>query len=293
MKKIIFFFSFFLFTFGFSQQTESLRLKKFEVAVLNDSIQETSALNFFNGKLFTLNDSGNTAELFEIDSASGKILNVLKTGLKNKDWEALTNDGKYFYIGDFGNNAGTRKDLNIYKIPFKHDSLKTDSIRKISFYYPEQKEFTPKNINNNFDAESMIFLDGKVHVFTKEWISKGVSHYVIDPEISENQSAIKTEFFQTDFVVTDASYFENRLYLVGYTKMTQVYLMIFDQSENGTFFQSKSQKFHLGSALSIGQIEGIAVNSSGIYISGEAFRSPLGTQKQRLYFIPKKEMPEL
>lgn len=292
MKKITALLLITMFTSVFAQKTEKFPVKKYEVAQLSDTIQENSGLNFFGKQLFTFNDSGNTSELFEINPASGKILNVLKTNLRNKDWEALTNDGKNFYIGDFGNNAGTRKDLKIYKIPFKNDSLKLDSIKTLAFYYPEQKEFVPKNINNDFDAEAMIFLNGKIHVFTKEWASKGVSHYVVDPEIQENQQAEKTEFFQTDFVVTDASYFQGKLYLVGYTKMTQVYLMIFDESESGKFFQSGYRKFHLGSSLSIGQIEGIAVDGNGIYISGEAFASPLGKSKQKLYFVPANILHE-
>ncbi len=276
-----------------AQNTETLRLKKYEVAQLSDTIKETSALNFFQGKLYTLNDSGNTSELFEIDSVSGKIVNVLKTGLINKDWEALTSDENHFYIGDFGNNSGSRKDLKIYQVPFKNDSLQKDSIRTISFFYPEQKDFSPKNINNNFDAEAMIFLNGKVHIFTKEWVSKGVSHYVVDINSIEPQPTQKTEYFQTDFVVTDAAYFQGKLYFVGYTKGAAVYMMIFQESKPGVFFEKPPKKFHMGSAFSIGQIEGIAINENGIYISGEEFSSPLGKSRQRLYFIPDHKKTEV
>jgi hypothetical protein len=44
-------------------------------------------------------------------------LKTLKVNAKNTDWEALTNDGNNFYIGDFGNNDGSRRDLTIYKVP--------------------------------------------------------------------------------------------------------------------------------------------------------------------------------
>ncbi len=94
--------------------------------------------------MYTFNDSGNLPELYQIDSNSGKILKVLKTTAENKDWEALANDGENFYIGDFGNNSGTRKDLKIYKIPFQDDQLQNDLMKTISFYYPEQNDFAPK-----------------------------------------------------------------------------------------------------------------------------------------------------
>lgn len=275
---------------NFAQQSEIFKLKKYRIAVLNDSIQETSGLNFFDGKLYTFNDSGNPAELYEIDKKSGEILKVLKTNAENKDWEALTNDGKNFYIGDFGNNAGTRQHLKIYKIPFQNNQLQNDSMKIISFYYPEQKDFTSKSINTDFDLESMIYLNGKIHIFTKEWASKSTTHYILDPESFENQAAKKVESYKTNFVVTDASYFDKKLYVVGYTKKTEVFLNIFNESEPGIFFKEKPRHLYLGSALTIGQIEGIAVDETGVYISGEKFYSPIKKTKPFFYFIPKEKL---
>lgn len=290
MKKLWFFFFAFFSVFAFSQEQKILKIKNFEIATLPNSIDESSGLDFFNEKLFTFNDSGNTSELFEIDKNSGEILQILKTNLINKDWEALANDDKNFYIGDFGNNLGNRKDLKIYKIPFENNGLRIDSVKTISFYYPEQKDFKAKNINNNFDAEAMIFLNGKIHLFTKEWVAKSVTHYEIDPENSENQPAQKIETFKTGFVVTDAALFDKKLYFVGYTKSGEVYLQIFNETESGVFFSGKSAKYFLGNALFIGQIEGIAVDENGIYISGEAFHSPFGVKKQSFYFIPNGKL---
>ena len=289
MKKLLFFFLLFFFQFGFSQQADFLKIHRYKVSVLSDSLKETSGLNFFKDKLYAFNDGGNTSEIFEIDKSSGKILKVFPTKLQNKDWEAITSDSANIYIGDFGNNLGTRKDLKIYKIPL-NDAPKKDSIQTIPFFYPEQKEFSPKNINNDFDAEAMIFLNGKIHLFTKEWVSRATSHYIINPEINENQPAQKVENFPTGFMVTDASYFQGKLYLVGYTKKTEVFLSIFNETESGIFFQEKPKKYFLGSTLSIGQIEGIAVNENGIFISGEEFRSPFGKVPQSFYFIPTKAL---
>ncbi|SEH30129.1 hypothetical protein [Chryseobacterium culicis] len=300
MKKILLIVILFAGQSAFAQQTDFLKIKKYRVGYLEDTIQETSGLNILNGKLYTFNDSGNPAELFEIDKKNGKIIRKLKTNLINTDWEALASDGENFYIGDFGNNEGTRKDLMIYKVPYQRlDESTTIKIpgsersfdgTKILFYYPEQTEFTSKNIKNDFDAEAMIYLNGKLHIFTKEWASKSTSHYIVDPEISELQKAEKTETYKTGFVVTDASYFDKKLYLVGYTKKTEVFLDVFTETEPGIFFKEKPKHYYLGSALSLSQIEGISVDESGIYISGEKFRSPLGTTKPSFYFIPKDQL---
>lgn len=286
MKKLFLILTLTTFTFSFSQQAELFKIRKYRIGNLDDKVKETSGLSLMNGKLYTFNDSGNSPELFELDKSTGQIIGTIQINGKNKDWEALTNDGKNFYIGDFGNNGGTRKDLEIYKVPFEDNSSKNDSVKLISFEYPEQQEFIPKYSETDFDAEAMIYLNGKIHLFTKEWGSKSTTHYLIDPEISEKQNAQKIENYKTGFMVTDASYFNKKLYLIGYTKKTEVFLDIFDEAEPGIFFKQNPKHYYLGSALSIGQIEGIAVDETGIYISGEKFHSPIGGGKQSLYFIP-------
>jgi len=286
MKKLFLISAITISAFSFSQQAELFKIRKYRIGNLEDKVKETSGLSLMNGKLYTFNDSGNSPELFELDKSTGQIIGTIQINAKNKDWEALTNDGKNFYIGHFGNNSGTRKDLEIYKVPFENNILNNDSVKLISFEYPEQQEFIPKYSETDFDAEAMIYLNGKIHLFTKEWGSKSTTHYLIDPEISEKQNAQKIENYKTGFIVTDASYFNKKLYLIGYTKKTEVFLDIFDEAEPGIFFKQNPKHYYLGSALSIGQIEGIAVDKTGIYISGEKFHSPIGGGKQSLYFIP-------
>lgn len=292
MNKRLLFLIILSFSFQISaQKTQKLRLKKYKIAVLSDSLQESSGLTNFNGRLFSFNDSGNTSEIFEIKAGSSHIEKTFQTNLKNIDWEAISNDGENFYIGEFGNNLGSRRDLKVYQIPFRNDSLIVDSIKSIPFYYPEQNDFTPKNTNNNFDAEAMIFLDGNIHLFTKEWITNTVSHYVIDKNPTDNQPAQKLESYDTGFVVTDASFFENKLYVVGYTKKASVYMMIFEKDENrNLFFNKPLKKFSLGKAFKIGQIEGITVTEKGIYISGERFGFKIIKVPQSLYFIPFEDL---
>ena len=271
------------------QRFDWLKLNRFRVSSLSDSLKENSGLEFFNGRLFTLNDSGNDPDIFEIDETSGKIKKVFPTNIKNVDWEALAADSTSLYIADFGNNEGSRKDLAIYKIPFA-DSLALNSVQKIPFFYPEQQDFFSKPLNNNFDAEAMFFFSGKLHIFTKEWQSKATTHYLVDPEKIENQAAQKSETFNIGFTVTDAAYFAGKLYLVGYTKKTEVFLSIFSETEPGVFFSKKPQTYYLGSALKIGQIEGLAVDEKGIFLAGEELIFSIIKAKQYLYFVPHEKI---
>ena len=282
MNRLLLFFALLLFADGFAQQADFLKIGRYRVAYLSDSLKENSGLSFRNGKLYTINDGGNSSEIFEIDKSSGKILKTIKTGLQNHDWEAIASDSLHLYTGDFGNNVGTRTDLRIYKIPFENSG----ETKIISFFYPEQKDFSRKVLKTDFDAEALLILNGKIHVFTKEWSSRSTTHYVLNPDLTENQAAEKTESFKTGFFVTDAAYLQGKLYLIGYTKNTEVFLSVFDETEPGVFFKEQPRKYYLGSSLVIGQIEGIEVDENGVYISGEEFRTPLGTAKQAFYFIP-------
>ncbi|AZA84465.1 hypothetical protein C1637_06390 [Chryseobacterium lactis] len=292
MKKFLLVAAFVIGQSAFSQQPDFLKIKKYRIGYLDDKIQETSGLNMLNGKLYTFNDSGNAPELFEISKTSGEIVKTFKVNGKNTDWEALTNDGTHFYIGDFGNNDGSRRHLKIFKVPFKNDSLQNDQVKEILFHYPEQTDYISTYFNTDFDAEAMVYTNGKIHLFTKEWASKATHHYVIDPEKYEKQNAAMTETYKTNFMVTDAAYFEKKLYLVGYTKKTEVFLDIFTETEPGVFFNERPKHYYLGSSLSIGQIEGIAVDETGIFISGEKFKSRLGSTKPAFYFIPKDKLKD-
>lgn len=292
MKKIFLAFIITISTPLPAQQSAIFKIRKYRISYLDERIKETSGLSLMNGKLYTFNDSGNLPELFELDKTTGTIVNTIKINGENKDWEALTNDGQNFYIGDFGNNSGTRKDLEIYKVPFNNNLSEHASMSFISFEYPEQKDFVSRNTFTDFDAEAMIYLNGKIHLFTKEWSSKSTTHYIIDPNHPDKQQAQKIESFKTNFVVTDASYFNKKLYLIGYTKKTEVFLNIFNESAPGIFFDEAPKRYYLGSTLSIGQIEGIAVDDSGMYISGEKFHSPIGGSKQSLYFIPNNKLKD-
>ena len=106
---------------------------------LPDEIQESSGLLLAEGRFITHNDSGDQPVLYVLDTANLEIVRrVAVKGVRNTDWEALAEDDKYFYIGDFGNNEGNRRDLRILKIS-KTDFSKSDTVipELISFAYAD------------------------------------------------------------------------------------------------------------------------------------------------------------
>ncbi len=68
------------------------------------------------------NDSGDTNRIFAVDAKTGQTLGTYTLqGATAKDWEdievATGADGKsYIYVGDIGDNAGSRSNVTIYRV---------------------------------------------------------------------------------------------------------------------------------------------------------------------------------
>jgi len=140
-------------------------------STLDKKVAETSGLICVSGKFYTHGDSGDDAVLYEIDTLNGNVIRVLPImGAHNIDWEEITSDDSFVYIGDFGNNSGMRKDLRIYK--FRTDFLKLDTVfgvDTILFQYQNQTGFSNKTYQTNFDAEAMFATDSCLFIFSKNW----------------------------------------------------------------------------------------------------------------------------
>lgn len=105
-----------LFLFLLACQTGELKL----IASFPIALNEASAAEVIpdTDVLWTLEDKGNDSDIHAFDARSGKRIKSLKVNATNEDWEDLTSDLEgHLYIGDFGNNHGKRKEIQIYKLP--------------------------------------------------------------------------------------------------------------------------------------------------------------------------------
>ena len=136
---------------------------------LASELNEISGIDFLNDStIVAINDGGNEPVLYLLD-LKGKIQRVVKVeNATNRDWEDITVDDKYIYIGDIGNNVNNRKDLVIYKVTIE-DALQKDSVQpeKITFNYKEQTEFPPSKNGRFFDAEALAVDNDTLYIFTK------------------------------------------------------------------------------------------------------------------------------
>lgn len=178
------------------------------LADLPAQVRESSGLISWNGSLWTINGSGNSPTLFELDSNSGNMVHCyhLKE-IDNIDWQAIIQNDSFIFIGDFGNNLGNRQDLRIIKIA-KSELLSAgqDSVSHtlIRFHYPEQQSFVPNNRNTPWDAEAFFWHNNALHIFTKDWVSEMTTHYAL-PDTAGNYAAQRLATFRSDGLITDVS----------------------------------------------------------------------------------------
>ncbi len=267
MKKLVFLCCFFLLAnYLQSQQTISL------VGVLPEAVNETSGIIFYNGRLITHNDSGNSPELFEIDTLTQQITRIVEvSNAENIDWEDLAQDQNYIYIGDIGNNRGDRTDLAVYRISkMEYDNSNTVSAERIGFSYEDQTDFNPTS-NSDWDAEALTMLRGQLTLFTKRWQTGGSSVYVI-PSTPGEHMAINLGSTQFSGLVTAATYNDitNVLYLLGYSQLLQPFLVRYEDPPGPLSFSGNGEFSNLN--IGLAQTEAIAfVDANIYYISSERF----------------------
>jgi hypothetical protein len=269
MKKHILIILFALPFFAVGQyQTDS-------IISLKPPLTESSGLLFLNGTFITHGDSGNPPALYEIDTATGlPSRTIYVANATNIDWEDLAADDDYIYIGDFGNNQGTRQNLRIYKIS-QADYWANDTVtaQSINFSYADQTSFTPAPFQTNYDCEAMISLGDSLYVFTKQWGFVGTRAYAI-PKTPGTYVRPVHDVIPINFgVVTGADFFEpfGTLALLINTPTTPY--VHFRMQISGSDFSSSVTGPHTGLLVheSI-QLEGIVMHSlDEYYFSSEAF----------------------
>jgi hypothetical protein len=255
------------------------------LTALQDSIKETSGLIYLNQKLITHNDSEGKPALYELDSITGNVLRtVVISNASNIDWEDICYDSTYIYIGDFGNNGGSRKDLKIYRVPISsylttaNDMVTADTIR---FNYSDQTDFTPSPFSTNFDAEALISFNDSLYIFTKNWGDNWTNIYAF-PKTPGTYQISKVDSINAQGLVTGATYnsVSNTILLVGYTFVSPFIIEISNFTSN-EFSGGTIERYSIPPPPDFSfQMEGItSLNQNQYYITAEKF----GNLKSGLY----------
>jgi len=220
---------------------------------LPEYLEETSGLCHSPEGLWTINDGGNGNFIFlypeshyqkwlTTGSFDYNAIRTYRLPIPNVDWEAISTDSTFLYIGDFGNNRGNRKDLCIYKIrlteliqlsmpnnvnrPTKYpstsnknntvvfDFLHLDLIEKIEFSYHDQNKFKERKLHN-FDCESMLIQNHQIILLSKNWKNLQSTAYSI-PNKKGKHRTVALGKMNPGFLITDATWGKNGIYVCGY-----------------------------------------------------------------------------
>ena len=241
--------------------------------VLADTLRETSGLIFWDGRLITQNDSDDT-HLYALNPSNGAIEDVYALAkAKNKDWEEISQDQKYVYIGDFGNNlSGNRTDLHILRVDKQSLLNRMPKIDTIRFSYSDQTDLSPRSPNTtNFDCEAFFVRQDKIFLITKQWEGKKSNFYQL-PKTPGNHTAQFMSTLDVQGLTTGCVFLENKhiLALTGYNQNLSPFIYLLYDFENTDFLGANKRKLKLN--LPLHQVEAIT-SQDGLdyFITNEYF----------------------
>lgn len=252
---------------------------------LPPTVSETSGLIFWNGKLWTHNDDGDI-QLYAIDTANTTSLGIFElTGTQNNDWEEISQDQNYIYVGDFGNNLnGNRTDLKILRMEKNSFLTGAPIIDTINFSYSNQQDFSPTGANNtDFDCEAFMVSSDSIYLFTKQWLINACEVYSLSKNPGTHVAHFKTTL-NIDGLITGAHFNEadKVITLIGYSTVLQPFIYLLYDFPSMDFISGNKRKISV--SLPFYQTEGItAVSSTRFFISNEYFSQSIITTPQQLH----------
>jgi hypothetical protein len=227
-----------------SEQPQSIVPDLKPLAELPGVLDECSGMIPVGNNLFLAhNDSGNQPSLYLFTSGKKEVKTIRVLNVRNNDWEELADDDQYVYIGDFGNNGGTRQNLGIYKI-LKQEILTKDEVEPqiISFRYEGQTKYNDSN-RHNFDCEAMISTGDSLFLFSKNRGDFRTDVYGMPNEPGEYVISIRGSF-DSEGLVTGADYRQQgsgaELVLIGYSihgKAMYPFILYFPEVKGTRFIE--------------------------------------------------------
>jgi hypothetical protein len=250
-----------------------------EVGSMWSFAPESSGVVLSDGFIYTHNDSGNPSIFYKVNPLDGTLIQSISvTNYSNTDWEDITADADYIYLGDFGNNDGIRKDLKILKISksqFINSTEKTVQVtaEAIQFSYTEQTSFISTS-THNFDCETVISKGDYLYLFTKDRGDNATRIYKL-PKTPGQYAVTAIGTYNVNGLVTGGDYNPqtNEVVLIGYNsghKNSFIYLL--SNFTDDSFFSGKVLRKTIGDSTDDWQTEGIAFGSTDgnkLYLSCE------------------------
>ncbi|MEP6646547.1 MAG: hypothetical protein ABJC12_05625 [Saprospiraceae bacterium] len=252
------------------------------ICKLPKELDECSGLKSLNASLFVaLNDGGDKPVLYLFDLNKENAARKVKvSNVENNDWEEIETDNDFVYIGDTGNNGGTRHNLAIYKIK-KTDLMSKDEVdpEKIMISYEGQTSFHDSN-RHNFDCEAMVSVGDSLYLFSKNRGDHRTDVYCIS-KTPGTYTLRKLTSFDAMGLISGADYKTGssgpELILIGYDIMSHVhhpFLIHFTGFSGTNFFTGSSSRIVLDQDLQTESVQFHGIDQ--LYISNEETKSQKG-----------------
>lgn len=226
-----------------------------------DELNEVSGILVLEDAVWVMLDSGNPNAIHRVDPMTGSVLRtVTLDGVTNTDWEEMTTDGTWVFVGDFGNNAGARTDLRIHRFPVSallDEGASSVPVGTIHFSYLDQVDFTPAMDATEWDCEAFIATGDSLFLFTKNWVDRTTHLYGL-PAIPGNHQAIPRGSMDTQGLITGAAYDPNSgtIALIGHELDEQPFVWQLSGYMEHSFFSATAIRRPI--ALTATQVEAIA-----------------------------------
>lgn len=148
------------------------------------------------GVYWTLNDSGNSPNLYAVDEKGANRGTFRVDDADNEDWEALAlgpgkDGGPALYIGDIGDNDRRRKEIVVYRVPepepfgagARNNSGRISNVETFTFSYP----------NGAHDAEALLVhpKTGELLIVTKDTIGRATVYRAPQPLDSRKKMTLE------------------------------------------------------------------------------------------------------
>ena len=197
------------------------RLRVERLANLPAEVVESSGLAMRQGRLWTHNDSGHDATLFELTESGDAVRRrVHPLNSVNEDWEALAQDDSTLYIADCGNNLGDRIWMQIYKVELRDlDQSRDQGVvpsERLNIRLADTRPERNRHAHNN-DCEALTVVNDELWLFTKNWQDQHTRLYRINKQ-APVQQLVSSDQFPVGGLITGADYdpVTQRLALIGY-----------------------------------------------------------------------------
>jgi hypothetical protein len=245
------------------------------IGELPGGLDEISGLASFQDFLIAHNDRSNTSTFFFIDPENGEIEATIDiAGAPNNDWEDMAQSEEYFFIGDFGNNEGSRTDLGIHRVPVSALNVGGTNIANadgtIFFSYPDQVRFDLTE--HNFDCEAAFYFDGAIYLFTRHRTDRRTKMYRVPADPSAVQVAELLGSFEAGGRITGADINADGtiVALTGNRTSGNCFVWKLYDFEGSNFLSGKKEQAIMGPFSQFGQVESVRFKSdTELYVANE------------------------